>query len=418
MGEGAQQAELIILRRILSYARKVLRWEERLDEVRDGRQQPRIPTASIVRSVVVMFLARLGSLNALEQSSPSRFWRQWLGRVMPSADTIGRVSARMECEDVRQVQHHVYSRLKRMKVLQPLVGNLMSAALDAHESHATYRRCCPGCLQRIVHTQDGDRVQYYHRHVTIELIAWDVVLRLDAEPIRPGEGEVDAAIRLLDRVLKTYPRAFDVVLGDGLYANSTFFNFVLAHGKHAVAVLKDENRDLWKDAESLFAEMSPTVVSEGRRSCARWDIEGFTTWPQVRQAVRVVRSCEQWTVQRQLDGQQECMHSNWTWVTTLPKALASTNVLTGLGHARWKIENEGFNELANHQHADHVYRHEPQAMQVFLLLAMLCLNVFEVFYRRNLKPQVRRTGSMLHFARQIAAELYAEFPSGPARAPT
>ena len=83
MAEGAQQAELTILRRILAYARKVLRWEEHLDGVRDDRQQPRIPTATIVRSVVVMFLARLGSLNALEQSGPSRFWRNWLRGAMP-----------------------------------------------------------------------------------------------------------------------------------------------------------------------------------------------------------------------------------------------------------------------------------------------------------------------------------------------
>ena len=83
MAEGAQQAELTILRRILAYARKVLRWEGHLDGVRDDRQQPRIPTATIVRSVVVMFLARLGSLNALEQSAPSRLWRNWLRGAMP-----------------------------------------------------------------------------------------------------------------------------------------------------------------------------------------------------------------------------------------------------------------------------------------------------------------------------------------------
>ena len=35
--------------------------------------------------------------------------------------------------------------------------------------------------------------------------------------------EVAAAIRLLERVCKAYPRAFDVVLGDALYARADFF---------------------------------------------------------------------------------------------------------------------------------------------------------------------------------------------------
>ena len=71
----------------------MLGWEKHLDAVRDDRRQPRIPTSVVLRSVVVMFLARLGSLNALEQSGPSRFWHRWLGRSMPSADTVGRVCA-------------------------------------------------------------------------------------------------------------------------------------------------------------------------------------------------------------------------------------------------------------------------------------------------------------------------------------
>ena len=40
--------------------------------------------------------------------------------------------------------------------------------------------------------------------------------------------------------------AFDVVLADALYAAATFVNFLLAHGKDAVIVLKDERRHLFK----------------------------------------------------------------------------------------------------------------------------------------------------------------------------
>ena len=64
-----------------------------------------------------------------------------------------------------------------------------------------------------------------------------------------------------------------------------------------------------------------------------------------------------------------------------------------------------------------MYKHDARAMLVFCLLAMLCMNVFGAFYRRNLKPALRGAASMLHISRQIAAELYEDIRNGPARAP-
>jgi hypothetical protein len=37
-----------------------------------------------------------------------------------------------------------------------------------------------------------------------------LVVWLDLEPLREGEDEIGAAVRLLQRVLQRYPRAFDL----------------------------------------------------------------------------------------------------------------------------------------------------------------------------------------------------------------
>ena len=145
-----------------------------------------------------------------------------------------------------------------------------------------------------------------------------------------------------------------------------------------------------------------------------WDLEGFTTWPQVQLPVRVVRSHETRQVRRQLDGQVEQKVSQWYGVTTLPAQRTPTGAVVQMGHRRWGIENEGFNELGNQYHADHVYRHEPTALLVFRLLTQLSLNVFTAFFRRNLKPAARAAISMLHVARLLRVELYLPL----ARAPT
>jgi hypothetical protein len=391
----------------------VLGWEAALDAVTDHREQAQIPTSVIVRSAVVMGLCRLGSLNALGQTRPSSFWSRWLGRELPSPDTIGRVGALVDVESLRAVGHHVYERLKRGKALVPPPHGLIALVVDGHETHATYKRHCPGCLERTIHTAHGDRIQYYHRLVDASLVTADLHFLLDAEPILPGQDEVAVALRLLDRVIRDYPRAFDLVQGDALYADSRFFNWAIDHGKHAMAVLKNDRRDLLQDAQRLFEDLAPCSLRDGTVGRECWDLEGFTTWPQVQTPVRVVRSRETRQVRRQLDGQSKEEVADWYWVTTLPTRAAPTGAVVRIGHRRWGIENEGFNELANHYHADHVYRHEPTAMLVFWLVIHLCLNVFAAFFRRNLKPAVRKVLSMLHVARVLLAELYLPLIRAP-----
>jgi hypothetical protein len=404
-----------VLRRILAYAEHLLGLGEFIDQtVHDARRRPRIAAPIVARALMVMLLARLGSFNAVEQTRRSAFWRRWLGAGLPSADTLGRSCDGMKAQELRVLQHALYAQLKRGKALAPPAHGLMMAVLDAHESHATYRRHCAGCLERKIRMRQGEKTQYYHRAVTLSLVgAEQLSLLLDAEPLRAGEDEVAAAVRVLDRVVKAYPRAFDVVAGDGLYARADFFNHVRSLGKDALAVLKDEQRDLLQDARSLCEQVPPTVTSRDRGREERWDLSGFTTWPQYPGTVRVVRSRETRTVRRQLDRKEHEEVSDWVWVTTLATTRAMTGAVVQMGHGRWDIENRGFNELVNRWHADHVYRHQAQAMLVMWLWTMIACNLFAAFYRRDLKSQLREALDTLQIARLICAELYQDLPIQP-----
>jgi len=342
----------------------VLKWERALDEVRDRRRQGRIATSVIVRGLVVMFLCRLGSLSALVQTRGSRFWRKWLGAEMASADTCGRVAALIDVESVRSVERELYARLKRMKALPAPWHGMVAGVVDGHETHSSFRRHCPDCLERRIKTKEGERTQYYHRVVVLQLVGEKWSLLLDAEPMRKGEDEVAAALRLLDRVIAAYPRAFELVIGDGLYLQSPFFNCVVAKGKHAIAVLKDERRDLMEDVRGLFDCVTPVEMEWNGARCRCWDIENLSTWKQVTVPVRVIRSVETRSVRRQANRQTEEQTTEWAWAMTLPKTRLSTRAGLALGHSRWTIENQGFNEMVNQWHTDHVYRHDGTAILV------------------------------------------------------
>jgi len=412
MEAPSDEEGLTILRRLIAYAEKVFQFSEVVAGVADSRLLPRIPTGGIIKVVAVLFWTRMASLNALELTARSRFFRGWLKQPVASVDSVGRILALVDADGLRQGIHHIYDRLKRNKALPDHMG-IGVAVLDGHESHASYLRHCTGCMERTIHTGDRDRTQYYHRQVTLMLLpavrpgGKPVRLLLDLEPQRAGEGEVDTALRLLERVIAAYPRAFDLVLADALYATAPFFNFLLDRGRHALVVLKNEKRNLYQDVACLFEHVAPQEGSFRSRECLWWDFPDLLSWPQVNTPVRVVRSLEAWSVRRQLNGKDATLTSDWVWVTTLPAKPVSTGQVVAFGHMRWDIENHAFNELSTHWNADHIYKHDPNAIECFLLMAFLAFNIFHAFLKLNLKPAIRKGRTQVFWAKLMYADIHA-----------
>ena len=80
-------------------------------------------------------------------------------------------------------------------------------------------------------------------------------------------------------------------------------------------------------------------------------------------------------------------------------------VVVMLGHQRWLIENEGFNELKNRWHLGHVYAHTPTAILNFLLVAILVYNLFHLFVQRNLN-RVWRKKTVQYILELVRARFY------------
>lgn len=235
------------------------------------------------------------------------------------------------------------------------------------------------------------------------MIGHDLDLPLDLETQRPGEGEVVAAKRLLERVFVKYPRFFDAVVGDGLYLEAPFFNFCIEHGKHVVAVIKDETRALFQDARGLFASLPPLAWREGNTTIDAWDEEGFNTMEGVEQPIRVLHTKETTIKRERIRGrwEEKAEHHTWWWATTIPKDRLSTRRLRTAGHARWDIENGAFNQLSAHWSLDHCFKHHPNAIVNFLLILFIAFVLVQCFFLRNLKPQCRRLLTLIGLVSEI-----------------
>jgi hypothetical protein len=283
----------------------------------------------------------------------------------------------------------MYKRLVRNKVLLPMNGHRL-AVVDGHEINSSYKRCCAKCQTRQITVNGQKRTQYYHRAVVFQLVGPDFRVLLDFELLEPHDDEGTAALRLIRRVLEAYPRCFDILLGDGLYPQARLFRLLRQHGKHALVVLKDERRDLLKDARSLFGPTPHRTFRIGATAYQCWDVEDLDSWDSYHEKVRVVRSIETTTISKRENGRrtQREQTSEWVWVTTLSANEVPTPTIVKFGHERWRIENEGFNELCNQWHANHYFHHHPTSITALWLMLFIAHALFHCFLR-NLKPCLR-----------------------------
>ncbi len=354
-------------------------------------------------ALYLMLFGRIGSLNGLAQTRPSAFWSRRLGCRLPSADTLGRVMTGVDPDDFREMLYEFYRTQKASKAVPAPFHGLIALVVDGHESMSSDLRQCPGCLVRNIDVGGTKRAQYYHRYVGGMLVGEGIAIWIDIEPQRAGEDEVAAATRLVRRVHEHLPRSFDVVAGDGLYAQAPFFRAVRALGKDVIAVLKREELLLTREVRELCAQITPPTQVDGTCSAQYWDLDHLTLGEGEGVPVRVVRSIETSTVRRQRTHQVEELSREWLWVTTIERSRLSTRGVVDLGHGRWVIENEGFNQISCGWALDHIYRHDPVAIEALTLLGMLAANVGQAFYDRDLKPDVRKRTTLTQIVSLIAA---------------
>jgi len=390
-----------VLARALRYGQKALGLVRSLERLGDGREKPQIPAVRFFKSMFLVFMCRFPSLNAWEGHQFNAALRRFLGGRPVCVDQIANFSETINLDDLRALLRHLYRQLGRKKVLTAFFGHRL-AVIDGHEINSSYKRCCPQCQQREITVNGRKCIQYYHRAVIFQLVGPDFRFLLDFELLGPKEDEGTAALRLVQRVITTQPRCFDILLGDGLYPQARFFKLLRRHQKHALMVLKDERRDLLKDARALFSSPPTLTFHQNKTSYQCWDESHFTSWDSYPDGVRVVRSLETKTI-RTKAGEAIPIQTEWIWVTTLSQDEVPTRHVVIFGHERWRIENEGFNELATFWNANHYFHHHPVSIAAFWLMLFVAHAIFHCFLR-NLKPALRQGHSVIHWAELIKAE--------------
>ena len=382
------------LAQFLNYVVKVFTLNRVARGVRDSRPYGKIPTRPVFLSLLLGVVLRLGSYNDIAKQTKRRRWQHlihWSAGI--SEDVFYYVSERFYLEDLRQGLVGVNTTLKANKALESCkISGLLSLSLDANEHFKSRSRCCPCCCQREIQETDeqGQKhtvLEYYHRYVFAQINGPKFDVLVDLEPIGPGEGEAEAALRLLGRIRRIYgPRFFDLVTVDSWYVQGPFLKALDRLGWVWVVVLKQERMEVFQEARALSAGKEPTAAfydEVRKRNVKLWEVKDlhFSEGYGYERKVSVVHSQEQWTQTKITGGKKtgQLQTSDWWWMVSETLRGYPSQVVYAVGHRRWGIENKAFNELTQFYHLEHCYHHEPVAMLAQMLILMLGFVLFSAY---------------------------------------
>jgi hypothetical protein len=407
----------------LAYARKVFALGRLLRGIRCSRPYPVIPTRALVVSLFLGAVLRIGSYLDLAAQTKRRRWQRlihWTRRI--SHDAFEYVVERLNLEDLRQSLAFVAKRLKANKALESCkIHGLLFVSLDANEHFHSRSRCCPCCCQRELEVLDDKGqpqkvLEYYHRYVFAQINGPKINVLLDLEPIRPGEAEAEAALRLLGRIRRVYgARFFDAVTIDAWYVQGPFLKAVKQLGWKWQVVLKQERMEVLHEARQLSAGQAPEQAFDDaarERKVQLWAVRELRFTAGYGRPVWVVHSQESWTEKKIVGGRKirRPKQSDWWWLLDAELQGYPLELAYHAGHRRWGIENKAFNELTQHYHLEHCYHHEPTAMLAQMLILMLGFVLFSAY--AVLHSQLLRLGrlTMKELAQDLNLALQDDLP--------
>lgn len=382
------------LAQFLTYVTKVFALNRVVRQVRSARPYAQIPTRSLFLSLLLGVVLRCGSYCDIAKQTKRRRWQHlihWSQRI--SEEAFYYVSERFYLEDLRQSLVGANKTLKTNKALESCKTNgLLSLSLDANEHFKSRSRCCPCCCQREIQETDqqGQKhtvTEYYHRYVFAQINGPKFNVLLDLEPIRPGEGEAEAALRLLGRIRRIYgPRFVDVITIDSWYVQGPFLRALDKLGWAWVVVLKQERMEVFQEARALSAGQEPTEQfydEDRQREVQLWEVKDlhFSEGYGYDRKVSVTHSQERWTETKVIGGKKvsQLQTSHWWWMASESLQSYPSRAVYKIGHRRWGIENKAFNELTQFYHLEHCYHHEPVAMLAQMLILMLGFVLFSAY---------------------------------------
>ncbi len=359
------------MRQLRSYAEKVFGKDARLSQMSDGRTGPAIPLGPVLSTWQWGMVRRTPSTEQIGDLLLDQRWRTRLG-LKPedggSPDSAARILDGLSVAEWNAAMLEDFFTARRAGILtdEGQYG-IRCAALDLNELFNSEKLHCPQCQirQKTMVDANGEKrtvVEYYHQAVAFSWISGEIPCVIGWEVLQPGEGELTAAMRPLERLLPRLRKSLDLVVGDALYCCRPFFQTVCGAGLQAMAISSAQT-EMDEEIDLLIQTDPARIVACDGGDVAVLEMESEAWQAQLKRPLRVIH-CERryeapaWKHERR----------QLRVVTSMPLDILPARQGWKVGRSRWTIENGTFNCLTRDYALEHNSHHSVPA--IVGLLAM------------------------------------------------
>jgi len=337
---------------------------EMLSSLPDYRKSPDYKTEEVLMAVIALFLFKRGSRNGMDNlSQKGRFtanYKKMFGCRIPDMDTCDKLLRRLPQECLEKLKQEMVRVLVRRKVFDKyrFGRHYLTVAVDGTGLHSFDYEPYPGCPQK---TSKSGKTTY-----TVHVLEAKIVcpngfsISIATEWIRnPEHGhydkqdcELNAFVRMAEKLRKLYPRLPIVLLADGLYPNNTVFDVCHRCGYSYILTFKEGNlKSVWEEIEFLLRRGKDHTVSLPFKKDNWWEEHKYRFINDIRYKKHRVNVIELDITREQHKCTEETTHiiekERFVHITNIPIDRANFDYVSMCGRLRWNIENEGFNAQKN-----------------------------------------------------------------------
>jgi len=416
-----QQEQSQMLRAVLGTVQHYFGGLEQMFEgVADPRNSALIdyPLAALLFTGIFMFLTQLGARRQIKHkrrgNGPSKAKIEVLFGVdeVPHGDTLNYTFKKLIVSELQEVVCWMVEVLIRKKVLYPyrLLKKYYTIAIDGSGMLTFKERHCEHCLTKKL--RSGETL-YYHPVLEAKLVTangfaisimTEFIENSDPEATKQ-DCELKAFYRLSERLKARFPRLPICLLLDGLFAGGPTFERCEKYGwKYFIVLTDDDMKSVQQRFEALSqsAPENRVEIEFGKKKSVkqsyRWVNEVNYIDSKDKKHKFSVLEC----IEEKIDSEGESKSTKFKWLTNFGITVINADILANEGgRLRWKIENEGFNNLKNGGfEMEHAYSQDKTAGKVFYYLMQIAHLIFQLVEKGSLfrKAFPKGVGSLKNIA--------------------
>lgn len=376
--------------KIFNFINKTYHINKKLASVsREKNKKIKIKGSTIAKLLFVGMLNREKSINQImEKTHNRRKYKNIFSQkeVIPKMHGFREGIKDLKVEELLEINKSIIRKTKENKVYRAgTVENLVVVGIDGTECFGSYKKDWSNSYKTIKKNQkiiEGKKQiveEEYHKQINVfaQIVGKrpGVILGYEKITCNGNEGkqeyEPNVAIRLIQNLKKIYGRGIDVIVGDAIYLKENVIEELKKEGYKGIIRLKNNQKGLIKDAEGVFK------LEKGKKKKIKIKNKEIKYWSDIfeykKEKIKIVKFEEE-----KREGNKEIIYVISTDVEMKEKTINK------IIHARWDIENNGFNELKNYWNMKHCYIADEKAIDVILQMIIMSYNVWEVYLYRHL----------------------------------